>query len=403
MNIAPISLFQAYGVELEYMIVDSHTLEIRPVTDLVLADAAGESTTEVELGKLAWSNELALHVIELKTNGPAESLAGLAEEFHQHVLRINGILGEHRARLMPSAMHPWMDPVRQLTLWPHEYNPVYETFNRIFDCRGHGWANLQSVHLNLPFANDVEFAHLHAAIRLLLPLMPALSASSPFADRRETGWMDYRMEVYRHNSERIPAISGQIVPEDVYSQEEYQRRILQPMYQQIAPHDPEKVLQHEWLNARGAIARFMRNTIEIRVLDVQECPQADLAICEAIVAVLRQLVKQSWTGLEEQQRFSTDQLAEQFRSTIRDGELTKIEDPSYLAQFGLPARPITAGDLWKTLADRLQLENAALGRILSDGPLARRLTKAVRGDMQRLPEVYRRLCECLASGQMFTA
>ena len=51
------------------------------------------------------------------------------------------------------------------------------------------------------------------------------------------------------------------------------------MYDDIAPLDPDAVLQHEWLNARGAIARFDRNTIELRVLDVQECPRADLAIC----------------------------------------------------------------------------------------------------------------------------
>jgi hypothetical protein len=32
------------------------------------------------------------------------------------------------------------------------------------------------------------------------------------------------------------------------------------------------VLRHEWVNARGAIARFDRSAIEIRVLDVAECP-----------------------------------------------------------------------------------------------------------------------------------
>jgi glutamate---cysteine ligase / carboxylate-amine ligase len=401
MSIAPIPLFQAYGVELEYMIVDSHSLDIRPVTDLVLAEVAGEDTTEVEMGRLAWSNELALHVIELKTNGPARTLSGLAEEFQQHVLKINGILNQHRAQLMPSAMHPWMDPIRQLTLWPHEYNPVYETFNRIFDCRGHGWANLQSVHLNLPFANDEEFARLHAAIRLLLPILPALAASSPFADREATGWMDYRMEVYRHNSRRIPAIAGQIVPEDVFSRAEYERRILQPMYQQIAPHDPEKVLQHEWLNARGAIARFMRNTIEIRVLDVQECPQADLAICDAVVSVLRRLVDQSWTSLAEQQKVATDKLAELFRATIKDAEQTLIEDAKYLAHFGLGPDPVTAGQIWITLARQLNLQSQPLRQILDHGPLARRLAAAVQSNPQRLPEVYRRLCHCLATGQMF--
>jgi len=47
-----------------------------------------------------------------------------------------------------------MDPNREMVIWPHDYSVVYEAFNRIFDCRGHGWANLQAVHLNLPFADD---------------------------------------------------------------------------------------------------------------------------------------------------------------------------------------------------------------------------------------------------------
>ncbi len=86
--------------------------------------------------------------------------------------------------------------------WPHEYSPVYEAYDRIFDCRGHGWANPQSVHLNLPLTGDDEFGRLRAAIRLLLPIMPALAASSPVIDGRLTGLMDSRLEVYRTNRRR---------------------------------------------------------------------------------------------------------------------------------------------------------------------------------------------------------
>jgi len=403
MNRKPLSLFEAYGVELEYMIVDATTLDVRPITDKVLAEVAGEITTEVELGEIAWSNELALHVIELKTNGPASSLEGLAGQFHEQVRRINQILASHHARLMPTAMHPWMDPASELQLWPHDYNPVYETFNRIFDCKGHGWSNLQSMHINLPFADDREFAQLHAAIRLLMPIMPALAASSPFADRRATGWMDYRMEVYRHNSRKIPQISGAVIPESVASHAEYEERILQPMYRGIAPHDPDHVLQHEWLNARGAIARFMRNTIEIRVLDVQESPRADLAICEAIVAVLRKLVDERWTPLRDQQSLSTETLARQFQATIRDADETLVQDAEYLAQFGLAGDTLTAGDVWRSLARECGLHDAALLRILEQGPLARRIVRHVRGDMQRLPVTYGRLCDDLDTGHLFDA
>src|SRR6266542_4969517 len=236
---SPLHLFEGLGDELEYMIVDADSLNVLPVADEILRSAAGEYVNDVECGEISWSNELALHVIELKTTEPVPYFDGLAVKFQENVREINERLAPLGGRLMPSAMHPWMDPFREVRLWPHDYSPVYEAFNRIFDCRGHGWANLQSVHLNLPFANDKEFACLHAAVRLLLPLLPALAASSPVVEGGQTGLLDSRMEVYRSNSAHIPSITGLVVPEPVNSRAEYEQKILQRIYRDIAPHDPD--------------------------------------------------------------------------------------------------------------------------------------------------------------------
>ena len=143
--------------------------------------------------------------------------------------------------------------------------------------------NLQSAHLNLPFANDEEFGRLHAAVRLVLPALPALAASSPLQDGRLTDFADTRLEIYRHNARRLPIVSGRVIPEPVFTRAEYERAARQPL-RAIAPLDPDGILQEEWLNARGAIARFDRGAIEIRVLDVQEHPAADLAIAWAVRA-----------------------------------------------------------------------------------------------------------------------
>ena len=250
----PLDLFEAVGIELEYMIVAQDTLSVMPVADKVLTAKAGKLVSDLEDGSMGWSNELVLHVIELKTNGPAASFDGLAEAFHRHISEINHLLSPMGGRLMPTACHPWMDPLTETVLWPHEYSPIYEAYDRIFSCQGHGWSNLQSMHINLPFNGDEEFGRLHAAIRLLLPIMPALTAASPILDGKTTGFMDGRMEVYRHNSEKIPSIAGLIIPEPVYDRRTYERDIFQRMYADIAPFDPDNVLQDEFLNSRGAIA-----------------------------------------------------------------------------------------------------------------------------------------------------
>lgn len=404
----PLSLFTGHGIEIEYMIVDRDRLDVLPLTDRVLHAVAGDYVEEVARGDIAWSNELVLHVIELKCNGPARDLAGLAAAFQREVAAVDAMLAPLGATLMPAAMHPWMDPLRETHLWPHGYNEVYAAFDRIFDCTGHGWSNLQSMHINLPFADDAEFEALHAAIRCLLPILPALAASSPLVQWELTGFMDTRLEMYRHNSARIPSITGLVIPEAVRSRQEYEQIILAPMFAAIAPHDPEGTLQHEWLNSRGAIARFDRHTIEIRVLDTQECPAQDLAIAQGTCAVLRGLIGGTFAPLPAQHALETPALAHIFTDCVRDADAAVVSDRDYLAALRFPERRGLAREVWQHLLESVPAAagegdwRAALGVILNEGCLARRITRAVGGGRRsHIQETYRVLCECLARGQRF--
>lgn len=406
-----LGLFEAYGVELEYMIVDRESLDVLPICDRLIEAECGKIESEIERGKIAWSNELVLHVVELKTAAPSPALTGLAAEFHAQVRQINRRLRDLGGMLMPSAMHPWMDPFREMRLWPHDFSAVYEAFNRIFDCRGHGWANLQSVHLNLPFANDEEFGRLHAAVRLVLPLLPAIAASSPIVEGRLTGRMDNRLNVYRSNSRKIPMVAGKVIPERAFTEAEYQRQIFDPLFEEIAPHDPENVLQDEFLNARGAIARFGRGSIEIRVIDIQECPAADLAVLEVTVAVLKALTEQRWSSLEDQMSVEIDPLHELLLASIDKADQATISDPNLLRLFGYKQQnTCQLSDLWRHLYEatmpKMEPEtHRAFEYILDHGPLARRIQQRLARDPSMLPimDVSQELCECLSSGQLFQA
>ena len=439
----PFGLFERFGVELEYMLVEVPSLEPSSIADAILrqfarevgpaslpatagtearptdgdeVSAAGDEAPEgdedgdVTHGGIAWSNELVLHVIELKTAEPAPTLRGLAGSFQREVGVINAALSPQGRRLLPTAMHPWLDPHTQTRLWPHGYGEVYATFDRIFGCRGHGWANLQSVHLNLPFADDDEFGRLHAAIRLLLPLLPALAASSPVCDGRLTGTLDTRLAVYATNAARVPSVSGDIIPEPVFTIAGYHEQILDRIYRDLAPLDPAGVLRHEWANARGAIARFERNTIEIRVLDVQECPAADLAITRLIVATLRALVEERWCSGAEQRAFPTAPLVRLLRATTQAGDSGVIDDPTYLRLFGLTdGVSCPAGAIWRhlwqdlfTAEEHASDELAPLRVIFDEGCLARRITQALgpNPNRQRMHQLYTRLAGCLATGTL---
>lgn len=410
-TVSTLPLFAGYGIELEYMIVNSDNLSVMPVTDEVIKSVVGEYTNEYATGAIGWSNELVLHVIELKTNGPVAILADLPGRFLNDIHQINNILTNLNGRLMPTAMHPWMEPIPETKLWPHESNEVYETFDRIFNCQGHGWSNLQSMHLNLPFFGDQEFSSLHNAIRLLMPVMPAIAASSPIMEGEVTGLMDTRLETYRRNAEKIPSITGLVIPDYINDIQSYHERILKPMYREIAPFDPDGTLQFEWLNARGAIARFDRNAIEIRVLDTQETPSADIAIAAAIIAILKNMITSSWSEQLTRSEINTESLAQIFNDTIKDAEQTVIDNRDYLAVFDFPENRCEVRELWYYLLEQSGFGDSnddkefknTMDTVLKHGPLARRIIKATGKNLKRsrLQEVYRMLCECLTKGHLF--
>lgn len=400
--------FSVYGIELEYMVVDATTLDVRPIADTILSQLAGEpNAMEVEIGPVCWSNELARHVLETKTNGPTQDLAQASTDFSAAIRAMNTVLSQHGSRLLPGGMHPWMLPDNEFKLWPIDEEGIYGTFDRIFDCRGHGWSNLQSMHINLPFASDEQFFALHSAIRFLLPLLPALAASSPYQEGRRAAHLDERLWVYRNNAHRVPLVSGKVIPEAVTSRLDYEQRILGPVYKALEPVDPEGALRYEWVNARGAIARFDRMAIEIRVLDTQECPRMDLTIATLVTTVLRHMCQDERFRAADA-HWAPEQLAHILWRCVEAGNEAIIDNGDYLALWGLPRKPISARGVWEhLLASRdvnlpsREREDAAW--LVANGTLAQRLvgTLGPTPSSSELRHVYSQLAACLQSGERF--
>jgi gamma-glutamyl:cysteine ligase YbdK (ATP-grasp superfamily) len=408
-----IHLFQGYGVELEYMLVDRDTLNIAPITDELLKHELGAYGSDYENGMVTWSNELVLHVVELKSTKPELDLKSLEGKFSENVKTINAILSKWNAMLMPTAAHPFMNPLSETKIWPHENNEVYAIYNKIFDCRGHGWSNLQSTHLNLPFYDDEEFAKLHAAVRLVLPLLPALCASSPMLDGKLTGLLDTRLKFYKTNQAKIPSITGKIIPEAVFSKRNYLNTIYEKIKSDIAPYDPNEELNAIWVNSRGAIPRFDRGSIEIRLMDIQECPAADLAALTLVIETIKALTGNMFTNLEAQMKWKTEVLAQLLDQTIRSAQLAVLDNVEYLALFDYPGNKATASELWQHILQELLKKGSKLleayrkelNIMIKEGTLAFRIVKALGKDQSNnnIVTVYRNLCDCLAHNKMFLA
>jgi len=393
------SLFDGYGIEIEYMIVDRVGMKVAPLADRLLEKLAGEPVCEYFSDGLGYSNELVKHVIELKTDGPAPEFEGLADKFYSGIKRVSEILADDGLMIMPTAMHPFMDPEKETFLWQDENKEIYESYDRIFNCKGHGWSNLQSIHINLPFDGDEQFGRLHAAIRAVLPLIPALAASSPVVEGGLTGFADSRLEYYRKNQRSVPEVAGNVIPERVFTEKEYNTKVFDVIADAIAPHDPGGILEPVWLNSRGAIARFDRGAVEIRLIDVQECPLADIAVAKLVSDTVRYLCLSDTSTL---MKLDEKKLLTVLLDCIKYAENTEITDKELLGVFGFE-KPVKATEIWQSMFEKTandeDLEySAPLRNIFNNGTLSTRISRNMSIGVN---EIYRELCKCLAENRVY--
>lgn len=282
--------FEVAGLEIEYAVVDRDLNAVSLVAP-ALRSIAGRPTSDVDLGMVAFSNEIADHVIEVKMPEPSANLALAEAHLADGVQRFSAVLrDEFGARLLPTGMHPWLDP-RRARLWTRSNARIYQTYARLFDVQTHGWLNVHSTHLNLPMGRGEEAVAMMNAAALIIPYLPALAASSPMYDGELQEAADSRLAWILQHQAHIPESQGCIVPEYTTTIADYRRTILGPIYQALDELPDTGAVRHEFFNARGAVFKFSRRAMEIRVLDTQECVKLDVAIAVFVRAVLRSLAR----------------------------------------------------------------------------------------------------------------
>ena len=141
------------GPEHEFSLVDDE-LKPLPIADRVIKDYCGRIVNFVELPHFTFGKELQLHVMEIKANSPFKSPQVFEETLHDAVTTLSAFLKKkYRANLLGTGMHPIMN-LNQTGVWPHRHRKIYEEYGKIFNLRQHGWLNIQSFHLNLPYAKE---------------------------------------------------------------------------------------------------------------------------------------------------------------------------------------------------------------------------------------------------------
>ena len=166
-----------------------------------------------------------LHVMEIKANQPFKSPCEFEETMHTAVLTLSGIVEKHGAKLLGTGMHPLMD-LKDTRVWPHYHRKIYQQYGKIFNLNQHGWLNIQSFHLNLPYQKEADAIQTHNQLANLCAYLPAIAASSPIYEGKNGQDKDNRLQFYKVNQNEVPSITGDVIPEYVSSLSQYKRDVI---------------------------------------------------------------------------------------------------------------------------------------------------------------------------------
>jgi gamma-glutamyl:cysteine ligase YbdK (ATP-grasp superfamily) len=270
------------GTEHEYSI-NNFDFVARPVSDEIIKEVCGSYESDIPFGDVVLGKELQKTVIEFIPHHPTDNLCELESQLVSGMNRFNHLFRK-KYKLLGLGMHPTVT-LPEIKVWDHNEQEYYETYDRLFNLRQHGWLNIQSLQINRSYSTEYNLVNQFNKIRSLLPYLIAITASSPIVEGKETGYCDNRLIYYRNNQKEIPEICGGIVPRKIKSVSDYnhtQRAIYDGLQSHGAPN-----LCEEWVNSSGLIIRPSRNCLEIKALDEQECIRSDMAVCAFLCSLMR--------------------------------------------------------------------------------------------------------------------
>ena len=389
---------EVMGPEHEFSLVDEK-LKPLPIVDKVIKSYCGKTVNFVEQPDFTFGKELQLHVMELKANEPFKSPQLFEGVIQQGVLEISSFLEKYNAYLLGTGMHPLLK-LEETAIWPHRHRKIYEEYGKLFNLEQHGWLNIQSFHLNLPYSNEDEGVELHNFLAGLCAYLPAISASSPICEGETGPYVDNRLWFYKTNQAEVQSIVGDVVPEYVASFNRYMEDVVGKYSRDLAQAGVGKpLLFKEWVNSRGVIFRFDRRAIEVRVLDEQECIKSDVALSCFIRAALRGLI----ANQEELQ--SHDILVSDFNSAISEGLNGMVLHPKGKTVrdicryfFKIASENATEDEKQYLWLIRKRIENGNLSELIRE----RVMRKAQKtGFAEAIRSIYSRLIKCLIDNQPY--
>jgi len=173
------------GLEEEFAIVDPQTLELEHRFEDVIAACQGD-----EVLAEAAAGELIASEVEIRS-GRAETFAEAVERQRERRARLFDLVGGMNLTLAAMGTHPWANYLDQRIIDTPHYNRLRHELGWVAQ-RNNTW----SLHLHMGVCGADRAIAVCDRLRELLPLLLAVSANSPFLDRRDSGLHSVRSEIF---------------------------------------------------------------------------------------------------------------------------------------------------------------------------------------------------------------
>jgi carboxylate-amine ligase len=173
------------GLEEAFALLDPRSLELEHRFEDVMAACQQD---EVLAGSAA--GELIASEVEIRS-GRAETFAEAVERQRDRRARLFDLVGGMGLTLGAMGTHPWANYLEQRIIDTPHYNRLRNELGWVAQ-RNNTW----SLHLHMGVRGADRAIAVCDWLRELLPLLLAVSANSPFLDRRDTGLHSVRSEIF---------------------------------------------------------------------------------------------------------------------------------------------------------------------------------------------------------------
>jgi carboxylate-amine ligase len=171
------------GVELEFQLLDRGTLDLAPRVHTILNDLVPEGSDRIV-------PEFLQSIIELQT-GVCDSVDDAAVDLGRIIHLVEDVAEREDCMLYSASLHPFAEPAAQLVTEGERYQRIMDELQLV----GHQFIT-QGMHVHVGMADGDTAVRVCDIIQPYLPVLLALSTSSPFFCGQDTGFHSYRTKLF---------------------------------------------------------------------------------------------------------------------------------------------------------------------------------------------------------------